>query len=98
MTFLDPIVEAVEGEAVAPDIAGLGEDIAAQIADRGEAYIAVDSSAIEALLYREDHTLSIVFKDGSRYVIDNFPAIELGRWLDSGSIGSYFNRNVRGKY
>jgi hypothetical protein len=96
MTFLAVAVEAVEG--IAGDILGLGEEIAGQIKERGEAYIPLDSSAISALQYRGDRTLTIVFTDGRRYLIDNFPALELERWINAGSAGAYFNAYVRGKY
>jgi KTSC domain len=43
-------------------------------------------------------TLYITFTDGSRYTIEDFPAIELDRWLGSPSIGGYFNAFVRGNY
>jgi KTSC domain len=96
MTFLDPLIEA--GEGIASDLIGLGEEIVDQIKDRGEARIPVESSAIAELHYRLDRTLSIVFNDGRRYAIENFPAIELRRWLDADSIGAYWNANLRGKY
>lgn len=96
MTFLDAAAGAVE--ALADDFAGLGADIAAEINKYGRARIPVDSSAIAALTYLHDRTLTIEFQDGRRYAIPNFPAIELARWLAAPSIGAYFNANVRGRY
>jgi hypothetical protein len=96
MSFLEPAAEFVE--TLAADMLGLGEDIVAELRGKGEAYIPVDSSAISALYYRTDRTLTVVFTDGSRYVIESFPAIELSRWLSAPSIGGYWNRFIRGKY
>jgi hypothetical protein len=79
-------------------LAGLGEEIFSDLKTYGRARIAISSSAIEALTYLRDRTLSIEFSDGSRYAIANFPPIELARWLNSGSIGGYWNRNLKGKY
>lgn len=104
MSFLDSALNTITGAASAvaetlePDLIGLGEEIASQLRSRGEANIPVKSSAIQTLLYRRDHTLSIVFADGSRYAIPDFPAIELSRWLAASSIGAYWNANLRGKY
>jgi KTSC domain len=57
------------------------------------------STAIANLSYDdEEETLYITFTDGSRYTIENFPEIELERWLGSASIGGYFNSFVRGNY
>ena len=97
MTFIDPALE-VAGE-IASDLLGLGEEIVSELRDRGEARIPVSSSAIAELMYRaHDRFLTILFQDGTRYGIDGFPALELERWLSSGSIGGYFNRNIRGRY
>jgi hypothetical protein len=40
----------------------------------------------------------LTFTDGRSYTLPDFPEIELARWLESGSIGGYWNANVRGKY
>jgi hypothetical protein len=96
MTFIDPAIQVAE--TLASDLLGLGEDIVSQLRDRFEARIPVTSSAIQELYYRRDRTLSILFTDGRRYAIDNFPAIELDRWLNAKSAGAYFNANIRGKY
>ena len=96
MSFLDPALEI--GGEIAADLLGLGEDIAGELRDRGEARIPVTSSAIDSLYYRTDRTLTVVFTDGSRYAIDDFPALELERWLSADSAGAYFNANIRGRY
>lgn len=97
MTFLDPaaLVGLFELDE---ELLGLSKEIVDQLLHRNEAEIPVDSSAIARLYYRRDKTLSILFQDGSRYAIENFPALELHRWLNSGSIGGYWNANVRGRY
>lgn len=57
------------------------------------------STAIANLTYDHDeNTLFITFTDGRRYVVAEFPEIELDRWLGSASIGGYFNAFVRGNY
>lgn len=57
------------------------------------------SSAIANLTYHRDtHDLFMTFTDGSKYVIAEFPEIELERWVGSASIGGYFNAFVRGNY
>jgi hypothetical protein len=43
-------------------------------------------------------TVYMTFKDGRSYTIENFPAIELERWVNSPSIGGYFNAYVKGNY
>jgi frataxin-like iron-binding protein CyaY len=85
MTFLD----AAEG---------LGEEICTELETYGRARIPLESSAISALTYLRDRTLTIEFTDGSRYAISDFPALELSRWLTASSAGAYFNANVRGRY
>lgn len=96
MAFLDPALE-VAGE-LAADLLGLGEDIAGELREYGEARIPVTSSAIDALYYRTDRTLTVLFTDGSRYAVDDFPPRELAVWLGASSIGAYFNSNIRGRY
>lgn len=96
MTFLDAAAHAVE--TFAEEFAGLGEEIAREIAQYGRSRIPVESSAITALTYHGDRTLTIEFSDGRLYAIPDFPALELSRWLNAGSIGAYFNANVRGRY
>jgi hypothetical protein len=59
----------------------------------------VASSAISRLDYDdESKELFLTFTDGRSYTLPDFPEIELARWLESGSIGGYWNANVRGKY
>lgn len=97
MTFLDPgaLLELLDLDE---EILGLSKEITDQLLSRNEAEIPVESTAIARLYYRRDKTLSILFQDGSRYAIENFPPLELHRWLNSGSIGGYFNANIRGRY
>jgi hypothetical protein len=59
----------------------------------------VTSSAISLLAYDdEEETLYVTFTDGRQYQLDGFPQVELERWLASGSIGKYWNANVKGRY
>jgi hypothetical protein len=95
MAFLDPAAE-LASEAVA-GLERLGWEIFAELKTYGRSRIPVDSTAISALTYLRDRTLSIEFTDGSRYAIPDFPSIELARWL-AASKGAYFNAHVRGKY
>lgn len=95
MTFIDSVVGLFELDE---DLLGLGKEIVDQLREKDEATIHVSSSAIYALYYRRDRTLSIVFQDGSRYAIEDFPPIELSRWLAAESIGGYWNANLRGRY
>ena len=60
----------------------------------------VVSSAFSSIEYNEDtKQAAITFaKDGKRYIIEGIEAIEVQRWVDSGSPGGYFNSFVRGAY
>ncbi|HEX8837696.1 MAG TPA: KTSC domain-containing protein [Candidatus Acidoferrum sp.] len=57
------------------------------------------SSCIANLTYHRDtNELFMTFTDGRNYVIEDFPEIELERWVNSPSVGGYFNTFVRGNY
>lgn len=57
------------------------------------------SSCIARLTYHRDtNELFITFVSGGQYVIEDFPEIELERWVQSESAGGYFNAFVRGNY
>lgn len=57
------------------------------------------SSAIASLIYHRDTSeLQMTFTDGRSYVFREFPEPELERWVNSPSVGGYFNAFVRGNY
>ena len=57
------------------------------------------SSAIAAIAYDdEENTLYLTFTDGRSYVLEDFPEIELERWMGSASMGGYWNAFLRGNY
>ena len=57
------------------------------------------STCIANLTYHRDTSeLFMTFTDGRNYVIEDFPEIELERWVNSPSVGGYFNAFVRGNY
>lgn len=57
------------------------------------------STCIANLTYHRDtNELFMTFTDGRNYVIEDFPEIELERWVQSPSVGGYFNAFVRGNY
>lgn len=86
MSFLDSTEDDPEDEG--------GEEEGANIVSHNFA-----SSAIANLTYHRDtNDLFMTFTDGRRYVITEFPEIELERWVGSPSIGGYFNAFVRGNY
>ena len=62
--------------------------------------LGVVSSCFSAIAYNEQSgQLQMTFaKDGRSYIIESIPAIEVQRWIDSGSPGGYFNSFVRGAY
>ena len=96
MTFVDAALD-VGGSALA-EFEGLGEEAANAIREHGHVRIPVASAAIVALDYNLAQMLTVEFNDGSVYEMENFPAVELYRWLNADSIGTYFNRYVRGRY
>jgi hypothetical protein len=57
------------------------------------------STAIPSIAYDDEtNECFITFRDGRKYVIPDFPEIELERWISSPSIGGYFNAFIRGNY
>lgn len=57
------------------------------------------STCIANLTYHRDtNELFMTFVSGGQYVIEDFPEIELERWVNSPSVGGYFNAFVRGNY
>lgn len=57
------------------------------------------STCIARLTYHRDtNDLFVTFTDGRNYVLPEFPEIELERWVNSPSVGGYFNAFVRGNY
>lgn len=59
----------------------------------------VQSSAIVRLEYDvESQTAYVTFKDGRGYEIQGIPQIEMERWVNSGSVGGYWNNFLRGRY
>ena len=57
------------------------------------------SSAIAALEYdSETETVAVTFTRGQRYLIDGMPELEVYRWANSSSPGSYWNSYVKGMY
>lgn len=57
------------------------------------------SSCFSRLLY-DTATSEVVmmFIKGGMWTIQNFPAEEWAAWKASGSLGGYFNSNIRGNY
>ena len=61
--------------------------------------LGVESSCFAALLYNSStQQLQMVFAKGGSYIIEGIEAIEVDRWINSGSPGGYFNSFVRGAY
>lgn len=57
------------------------------------------STCIANLTYHRDtEELFMTFVSGGQYVIEGFPEIELERWVNSASVGGYFNAFVKGNY
>ena len=57
------------------------------------------SSCFSTLVYDTDTgEVAMVFIKGGFYVIPSLPGIEWERWKNSGSLGAYFNSNIRGNY
>lgn len=57
------------------------------------------SSAIANLTYHRDtNDLFVTFVKGGRYVLPDFPEIELERWIGAPSAGEYFNAFIKGNY
>ena len=61
--------------------------------------IPVSSSNVESIGYdAETQTLQIRFLNGGVYLYRNVPPMEFEQLLNAPSIGSYFNRNIKGSY
>ena len=59
----------------------------------------VESSCFAALAYdASGKRLQMTFAKGGSYIIEGIEAIEVDRWINSGSPGGYFNSFVRGAY
>ena len=43
-------------------------------------------------------TAYVTFQQGQQITIENFPAIEVERWMAADSVGNYWNTVFRGKY
>jgi len=57
------------------------------------------STAIQEIDYDETYeVLTVTFTDGSTYKYWNVPQEVYAELLYAGSAGSYFNREIRGKY
>lgn len=101
MSFLDVIPEElaeVEEEAAGAGGFVSGEDVDEEGQPCSKSYN-LSSTCIANLTYNHcTGELFMTFTDGRNYVIEDFPEIELERWLGSASIGGYFNAFVRGNY
>lgn len=88
MSFLDSEEEQDEGgaeEGESEDLTVVSHNFA--------------STCIANLTYHRDtNQLFMTFTKGGQYVIEDFPEIELERWIGSASIGEYFNAFVKGNY
>jgi KTSC domain len=59
----------------------------------------VQSSALVRIDYDDESlTVYFTFKDGRNYLIENFPEVELHRWVEAESVGQYWNANIKGRY
>ena len=59
----------------------------------------VRSTAISFLSYDpQSKTLRVTFSDGTVTNYANFPASVYQQFLNSGSKGSFYNSNIRGRY
>jgi hypothetical protein len=58
--------------------------------------VSVSSSAITDIEWDEDtQTLTVTFRDGSSYDYTGVSEEEYNDFLNAGSIGAYFNANIR---
>ena len=61
--------------------------------------IVKDSSLIYAITYNEStRVLQVTFHSGSTWEYEEFPDTEYYNLLHAKSMGSYFMKNIRGKY
>jgi hypothetical protein len=58
------------------------------------------SDCISSLAYDDERRIAWATfrRDGTTIELDGFPEIEFERWITAGSVGRYFNANVRGRY
>lgn len=57
-----------------------------------------ESSAFTSMIYDDEtNQLVVVFKDGARYTY-NLPQNVIDAWMSSGSIGAFYNANIRGQF
>lgn len=57
-----------------------------------------ESSAFVSMTYDDEtNALQVVFKDGARYTY-SIPQNVIDAWMSSGSIGAFYNANVRGQF
>src|SRR5262245_12882374 len=62
-------------------------------------YSTGSSSAMARIDYdAETEECFITFQDGRSYTLVGIPQIEVERWANSGSLGGYWNANLRGRY
>jgi len=57
----------------------------------------VNSSAIRSVGY-DGSTLAIIFHSGRRYDLPGVPESVFHEFINSHSLGAYFNRYLRGRY
>jgi hypothetical protein len=61
--------------------------------------LGIQSSCFARLSYNSStKSLMMQFSKGGVYTIEGIEAIEVDRWINSGSPGGYFNSFVRGSY
>jgi hypothetical protein len=67
--------------------------------DEGFKDLGVVSSCFASIRYNAtSKSLQMTFAKGGSYIIEGIEAIEVDRWVNSGSPGGYFNSFVRGAY
>ena len=77
---------------------GTDED-GGETADPGFVNTGVVSSCFASIMYNSStKQLQMTFQKGGSYIIEGIEAIEVDRWVNSGSPGGYFNSFVRGAY
>lgn len=68
--------------------------------DKGLRYARIqDSTVIKACSYRKsDKRLNITFSNGTIYSFDNVSYARFSRLIKAESVGTYFAKNIKGKY